>query len=105
MDCVPAFSPGGTARGDDELAEPGHRGNLRQKSGRRHRRLARIARMILPHARRLSPLIGLALLAAFPCNALAHGGVVDDGDLCVINIGYLKAHFKIYVPEERQHQD
>ncbi len=61
--------------------------------------------MILPHARRLSPLIGLALLTAFPCNALAHGGVVDDGDLCVINIGYLRAHFKIYVPQERQHQD
>ena len=61
--------------------------------------------MILPLARCLSPLIGLLLLTAIPCTALAHGGVVDDGDLCVINIGYLKAHFKIYVPEQRQHQD
>ncbi len=50
-------------------------------------------------------LLSLVLVAAFPVTALAHGGVVGDGDLCVINIGYLKAHFKIYVPEERQHQD
>ena len=61
--------------------------------------------MILPLASRMSPLIGLLLLTAFPCTALAHGGVVDDGDLCVINIGYLQAHFKIYVPDERQHED
>jgi hypothetical protein len=28
----------------------------------------------------------------------AHGGVVEEADLCVIKIGYLKAHFKIYQP-------
>ncbi len=105
MDCVPAFSPGGTARGDDELVEPGHRGNLRQKQGRCHCRLARIARMIFPLVPRLATLIGLAMFFVLPGNALAHGGVVNDGDLCVINIGYLRAHFKIYVPQERQHQD
>ena len=61
--------------------------------------------MIFPLVPRLAPLIGLALFFAFPCNVLAHGGVVNEGDLCVINIGYLRAHFKIYVPQERQHQD
>ena len=28
-----------------------------------------------------------------------------EEDLCVINIGYLKAHFKIYLPEERERQE
>ncbi|MDE0003578.1 MAG: FixH family protein [Rhodospirillaceae bacterium] len=37
--------------------------------------------------------------------ALAHGGVVLEEDLCVINIGYLQAHFKIYLPRERQRQE
>jgi len=61
--------------------------------------------MIFPLVARLATLIGLAMFFVFPGNALAHGGVVDDGDLCLINIGYLQAHFKIYVPEERQHED
>lgn len=30
--------------------------------------------------------------------AEGHGGVAPDGDLCVISISYLKAHFKIYQP-------
>ena len=37
--------------------------------------------------------------------ALAHGGVVFEEDLCVINIGYLQAHFKIYLPQQRQRQE
>lgn len=28
----------------------------------------------------------------------AHGGVVEEADICVIKISYLKAHFKIYQP-------
>ncbi len=36
---------------------------------------------------------------------LAHGGVVLEDDLCVINIGYLRAHFKIYLPQQRQRQE
>lgn len=47
----------------------------------------------------------LVLLSFFPIFALAHGGVVEEDDLCVINIGYLKAHFKIYVPQETQHEE
>lgn len=37
--------------------------------------------------------------------AFGHGGVVLEEDLCVINIGYLQAHFKIYLPQERQRQE
>ncbi len=48
----------------------------------------------------------LALLAAWlPVLAAAHGGVVAENDLCVINIGYLKAHFKIYVPTASGHRE
>ncbi|MEO1203589.1 MAG: hypothetical protein AAFX10_12830, partial [Pseudomonadota bacterium] len=39
-----------------------------------------------------------------PTSIAAHGGVVEEDDLCVINIGYLKAHFKIYVPAKRRHE-
>lgn len=48
---------------------------------------------------------GVALLCLAAAPAFAHGGVVGEDDLCVINIGYLKAHFKIYVPQETGHDD
>lgn len=48
-------------------------------------------------------LLPALLLPASP--ALAHGGVVGENDLCVINIGYLKAHFKIFVPQETGHAE
>ncbi len=35
----------------------------------------------------------------------AHGGVVNEGDLCLIKINYLTAHFKIYQPRTRQHDE
>jgi hypothetical protein len=39
------------------------------------------------------------LLFPFACQqAMAHGGVVEEEDVCVITISYLKAHFKIYQP-------
>lgn len=41
----------------------------------------------------------LALLLGFVQLANAHGGVAYEEDLCVINIGFLKAHFTIYQPE------
>ena len=31
-------------------------------------------------------------------HANAHGGVIRNADLCLIKIGYLEAHFKIYLP-------
>ncbi len=48
---------------------------------------------------------GLLLFLVLPPVAFGHGGVVEEDDLCVIKIGYLRAHFKIYVPAERQHQE
>ncbi|MDJ0940663.1 MAG: FixH family protein [Woeseiaceae bacterium] len=47
-------------------------------------------------------IVAIALLT-LP-RAYGHGGVVEEYDLCVINIGYLKAHFKIYVPQESGHE-
>jgi hypothetical protein len=46
----------------------------------------------------------LGLLMRFE-GAAAHGGVVLEEDLCVINVGYLRGHFKIYLPRTRRHQE
>lgn len=54
---------------------------------------------------RLSCHFFLLLLITHPEAAFAHGGVVGEDDLCIINIGYLKAHFKIYVPQESGHAE
>ena len=48
---------------------------------------------------------GLLLFLILSPVTFGHGGVVEEDDLCVIKIGYLRAHFKIYVPAERQHQE
>lgn len=45
------------------------------------------------------------LLFILPRITHAHGGVVEEDDLCVINIGYLKANFKIYVPQQTGHSE
>lgn len=37
-------------------------------------------------------------------DAAAHGGVVEEGDLCVIKVNYLRAHFKIYQPRATGHE-
>ena len=55
--------------------------------------------------RYLGRIVGAALLCLPGTAAIAHGGVVGEDDLCIINIGYLKAHFKIYVPRETAHAD
>jgi hypothetical protein len=36
--------------------------------------------------------------------AEAHGGVVEEDDLCVIKVNYLRAHFKIYQPQASGHK-
>ena len=36
--------------------------------------------------------------------AVAHGGVVQEDDLCVIKVNYLRAHFKIYQPRTSGHK-
>jgi hypothetical protein len=37
-------------------------------------------------------------------HAAAHGGVVEEDDLCVIKVNYLRAHFKIYQPGASGHE-
>jgi len=37
-------------------------------------------------------------------NAEAHGGVVEEDDLCVIKVSFLSAHFKIYQPRVTGHE-
>ena len=37
--------------------------------------------------------------------AHAHGGVVLEEDLCVIQMGFLRAHFTIYQPETRANEE
>jgi len=38
-------------------------------------------------------------------NAHAHGGVVEEEDLCVIKVNYLRGHFKIYQPLTDGHKE
>ena len=52
-------------------------------------------------ALRLLPLLALPLAAA----AYAHGGVVEEDDLCVIKVNYLRGHFKIYQPRIDGHRE
>lgn len=47
----------------------------------------------------------LVLVAGLWQQASAHGGVVDEADLCVIRISYLTAHFKIYQPLTSGHKE
>lgn len=37
-------------------------------------------------------------------SAFAHGGVVEEDDLCVIKVSYLRAHFKVYQPRVSGHE-
>jgi len=37
-------------------------------------------------------------------NAFSHGGVVEEDDLCVIKVNFLRAHFKIYQPAAAGHK-
>lgn len=38
-------------------------------------------------------------------SGLAHGGVVLEEDRCLINIGFLTAHFTVYQPETRANEE
>lgn len=59
--------------------------------------------MIVP--RIVSCCLLIFVLALFASErALSHGGVVEDGDLCVIKVSYLRAHFKIYQPATTGHK-
>jgi len=47
----------------------------------------------------------LLLLVSMPSLVLSHGGVVEEEDLCVIKVNYLRGHFKIYQPLIDGHQE
>lgn len=47
----------------------------------------------------------VAVFFLAPTLAQAHGGVVEEEDLCVIKVNYLRGHFKIYQPLTRGHRE
>ena len=49
-------------------------------------------------------MVSLVLLLALQTQAFAHGGVVEEDDICVIKVNYLRAHFKIYQPRTSGHE-
>ena len=59
--------------------------------------------MIVP---RIAPrcLLFCLLVSSLPQLADAHGGVVEEDDSCVIKVGYLRAHFKVYQPRLSGHE-
>ena len=38
-------------------------------------------------------------------DGLAHGSVVDDNDICQLEVGFLKAHFKVYLPQTHERKE
>jgi len=53
----------------------------------------------------MTRLVILFLLVSMPGLVLSHGGVVEEEDLCVIKVNYLRGHFKIYQPLIDGHQE
>ena len=57
------------------------------------------------------PLRGIARCCAVLCallplsHASGHGGVFLEDDVCVIQIGFLKAHFTVFQPRTRQQEE
>lgn len=49
-------------------------------------------------------LLGCLGMVILPGAAVAHGGVVEEDDLCVIKVDYLRAHFKVYQPRVSGHE-
>ena len=49
-------------------------------------------------------LLGCLVTTILPGAAVAHGGVVEEDDLCVIKVDYLRAHFKVYQPRVSGHE-
>lgn len=45
------------------------------------------------------------LLCLAPMTVFSHGGVVEEEDLCVIKVNYLRGHFKIFQPLTDGHEE
>lgn len=43
-------------------------------------------------------------MISMPADAPAHGSVTPEDDICIIRIGYYRAHFKIYLPQSKGHE-
>ena len=55
---------------------------------------------------RMAIIMVIAALAGWQsAPASAHGSVTPEDDLCIIRVGYYRAHFKMYVPNARGHDD
>lgn len=51
---------------------------------------------------RLSQHLLWCVILLLPHNVAAHGSIVAGDDICELEIGYLKAHFKVYLPRTHQ---
>ena len=49
--------------------------------------------------------VALLLASVVHRPAAAHGSVTPEDDVCIIRVGYYKAHFKIYLPRSNGHRD
>jgi hypothetical protein len=49
--------------------------------------------------------IFLLIQGVMPAPVFAHGSVVDEGDLCVISIGFYRAHFKVFQPQTSEQEE
>ena len=49
-------------------------------------------------------IVAALIVAVMPQAATAHGGVVEEDDLCLLKVSYLSAHFKIYQPRISGHK-
>lgn len=47
----------------------------------------------------------LLLAVSSPPPLFAHGSVTPEEDICIIQIGYYRAHFKMYLPRSKGHQE
>jgi len=54
---------------------------------------------------RLLSLLAILCLYLCPHPVQAHGSVTPEDDICIIRIGYYKAHFKIYLPQTDGHDE
>jgi hypothetical protein len=54
---------------------------------------------------RLAPVLCLLTAALIPPSAVAHGSVTPEDDICIIRIGFYKAHFKMYLPRSKGHEE
>ena len=68
---------------------------------RRRLRCCCYSPMMKKNVRTAALLVFCLLLAQ---ETMGHGSLTPEGDICILHIGYLKAHFKTYLPRIHGHQ-